>query len=104
MTMKPVETVTKLKDREVQRALMQFFKPENYFVVRKALIEADRKELIGEGPMALIPNKPPKEALLARRGAANGKRGDPTYVHAKDAGVSSRGGKTRRPRPPHHSR
>ena len=92
MTMKPVETVKKLKDREVQRALMQFFKPENYFTVRRALIEADRKELIGDGPMSLIPNNPPKEALLARRGAANGKRGDPTYVHAKDAGVSSRGG------------
>jgi radical SAM superfamily enzyme YgiQ (UPF0313 family) len=92
MTMKPVETVKKLKDREVQRALMQFFKPENYFTVRRALIEADRKELIGDGPMSLIPNNPPKEALLARRGAANGKRGDHTYVHAKDAGVSSRGG------------
>jgi hypothetical protein len=76
MTMKPVETVKRLKDREVQRALMQFFKPENYFVVRKALIEADRKELIGEGPLSLIPSNPPKEALLARRGAANSKRGD----------------------------
>ena len=101
MTMKPVETVKKLKDREVQRALMQFFKPENYFVVRKALIEADRKELIGEGPLALIPSNPPKEALAARRSAANKKGGDPTYVHAKDAGVSSRGGKSRnRPKPP----
>jgi radical SAM superfamily enzyme YgiQ (UPF0313 family) len=27
MTMKPVETVKKLKDREVQRALMHYFKP-----------------------------------------------------------------------------
>ena len=92
MTMKPVETVKKLKDREVQRALMQFFKPENYFVVRKALIEADRKELIGDGPLSLIPSNPPKEAMLSRRDAANGKRGDPTFVHAKDAGVSSHGG------------
>ena len=95
MTMKPVETVKKLKDREVQRALMQFFKPENYFVVRRALIEADRLELIGDGPLSLIPNNPPKEALLARRSAANKKGSDPTYVHAKDAGVSSRGGKAR---------
>ena len=98
MTMKPVETVTKLKDREVQRALMQFFKPENYFVVRKALIEAGRKDLIGEGPLSLIPSKPPKEALLARRSAANRERGAPTYVHAADAGVSSRGGGTDRKR------
>mgnify|MGYP001490671023 CR=1 FL=1 len=41
------------------------------------------------------------EALAARRSAANKKGGDPTYVHAKDAGVSSRGGKSRnRPKPP----
>ena len=36
-----------LRDRKMQRALMQFFKPENYFEVRKALIEAGRADLIG---------------------------------------------------------
>jgi uncharacterized radical SAM protein YgiQ len=95
MTMQPVETVKKLKDREVQRALMQYFKPENWFVVHKALLEAGRKDLIGSGPECLIPAQPPKVALAARRDAANGRparRGDPTYVHAKDAGVKSRGG------------
>jgi uncharacterized radical SAM protein YgiQ len=93
MTMQPVETVKKLKDREVQRALMQYFKPENWFVVRKALLEAGRKDLIGDGPLALIPANPPKQALRARREEAGGRRrGDPTYVHAKDAGVKERGG------------
>ncbi|MHC4224447.1 MAG: YgiQ family radical SAM protein, partial [Planctomycetota bacterium] len=76
MTMKPVETATKLRDRKVQRALMQFFKPENYFAVRKALEKAGRKELIGD----LIPATPPREAIEARRKEA-------TYVHAEDAGV-----------------
>jgi hypothetical protein len=91
--MQPVETVRKLKDREVQRALMQFFKPENWFVVHKALVEAGRKDLIGDGPQCLIKANPPKEALQARRDAAQGRgRGDPTYVHAKDAGVRARGG------------
>ena len=33
-----------LRDRKLQRALMQFFKPENYFVVRRALIEAVREQ------------------------------------------------------------
>ncbi|MCR9245244.1 MAG: YgiQ family radical SAM protein [bacterium] len=70
-TMKPVETVRKLRDREVQRALMQYFKPENWFAVRKALLEAGRKDLIGDGPECLIPSKAPKAALDARRGAAN---------------------------------
>jgi uncharacterized radical SAM protein YgiQ len=95
MTMQPVETVRKLKDREVQRALMQYFKPENWFVVRKALLAAGRQDLIGDGPGCLIPAHPPKAALAARRAGANGRpaqRGDPTYVHAKDAGVRPRGG------------
>jgi uncharacterized radical SAM protein YgiQ len=95
MTMQPVETVKKLKDREVQRALMQYFKPENWFVVRKALLEANRRDLIGEGPQCLIPSNPPKVAMQHRRDEARGgrgRRGDPTYVHAKDAGVRSKGG------------
>jgi len=29
-----------LRDRKMQRALMQFFKPENYFMVREALLKA----------------------------------------------------------------
>ncbi|MBK8095925.1 MAG: YgiQ family radical SAM protein [Planctomycetes bacterium] len=93
MTMQPVATVKKLKDREVQRALMQYFKPENWFVVRKALLDAGRKDLIGDGPLCLIPANPPKAAVQARRQEARGgRRGDPTFVHAKDAGVRSRGG------------
>ncbi|MCC7397677.1 MAG: YgiQ family radical SAM protein [Planctomycetes bacterium] len=95
MTMSPVETVKKLKDRETQRALMQFFKPENWFVVHKALSEAGRKDLIGAGPECLIPANPPKEALAARRDDARRSAGDATYVHAKDAGVKSRGGQPR---------
>jgi radical SAM superfamily enzyme YgiQ (UPF0313 family) len=92
MTMQPVATVKKLGDREVQRALMQYFKPENWFVVRKALLDAGRKDLIGDGPQCLIPANPPKAALQARRLGAAGPRGDPTYVHSKDAGVRSKGG------------
>src|SRR5207245_9393299 len=60
-----------LRDRKLQRALLQFFKPENYFEVRKALEQAGRTELIGSGCEALIPAQPPKEALTARRERAN---------------------------------
>ncbi len=35
-----------LRDRKLQRALMQFFKPEDYFAVREALIQAGRADLI----------------------------------------------------------
>src|SRR5713226_2623414 len=60
-----------LRDRKMQRALMQFFKPDNWFTVREALIEAGRQDLIGSGCDCLIPAQPPKEAIEARRRRAN---------------------------------
>jgi hypothetical protein len=55
----------------MQRALMQFFKPENYFMVREALLKAGRGDLIGSGCDCLIPAHPPKAAIEARRQRAN---------------------------------
>jgi uncharacterized radical SAM protein YgiQ len=55
------------RERRLQRALLQFWKPENYFLVREALQLAGRTDLIGSGPQCLIPSRPPKEALVARR-------------------------------------
>jgi uncharacterized radical SAM protein YgiQ len=60
-----------LRDRKMQRALMQFFKPENYFAVREALLQAGRQDLIGGGCDCLIPTQPPKDAIAARRQRAN---------------------------------
>src|SRR5438046_1100634 len=60
-----------LRDRKMQRALMQFFKPENWFTVREALIQAGRQDLIGNGCDCLIPAQAPKEAIEARRRRAN---------------------------------
>ena len=70
-TMKPVYIAKHLRDRRLQRALLQFFKPENYFEVRKALEQAGRQDLIGSGCDCLIPERPPKEALSRRRRKAN---------------------------------
>jgi len=69
-----------LRDRKLQRALLQFFKPENYFEVRKALEQAGRQDLIGSSSEALIPAQPPPAALKVRRRQANRAfRGE--YVH-----------------------
>jgi uncharacterized radical SAM protein YgiQ len=69
-----------LRDRKLQRALMQFFKPENYFEVREALRQAGRTDLIGNDCDSLIPERPPKEAIARRRKEAKEKfRGE--YVH-----------------------
>ncbi len=69
-TKKEVHIAKGLNNRKMQRALMQFFKPENYFDVRQALIEAKRQDLIG-GCEGLIAADPPKEAIEARRKKAN---------------------------------
>ncbi|MGM0488054.1 MAG: YgiQ family radical SAM protein [Planctomycetota bacterium] len=71
VTKKPVHCARKTRDRALQRALMQFFKPENYFEVRRALQEAGRPELIGNDPECLIPASPPPGAARKRRRAGH---------------------------------
>lgn len=79
-TKKPVFIAKGLRDRKTQRALMQFFKTENYFEVRDALRSAGRTDLIGDGCDCLIPAAPPREAVQRRRQDANARfRGE--YVH-----------------------
>ncbi len=90
----------KLHDRKLQRALLQFFKPENYFEVREALLKAGRGDLIGSGCDALIPAQPPKAALRARMERAGKALTEGNYVHtieASKAGSSSER-KNRHPR------
>ena len=70
MTKQPVKVTKGLRDRRMQRALLQFFKPENYFEVRRALEEAGRQDLIGSGCDCLIPERAPKEALDRKRNEA----------------------------------
>ncbi len=99
-TMKPVFIAKGLRDRKTQRALMQFFKTENYFEVREALRQAGRSDLIGDGCDALIPSTPPKEALIRRRQDANARfRGE--YVHTipnetEGGSEAKKGGKKQR--------
>ncbi len=67
MTRKPVAVAKKMRDRKAQRALMQFFMPENYFAVRRILLDAGRGDLIGDGCDCLVPSRPPPAAIEARR-------------------------------------
>ena len=60
MTMEKVETAKRVQDRNVQRALLQFFAPENWSLVRQTLIRAGREDLIGDGPDCLISSRPPR--------------------------------------------
>lgn len=51
-----------MRERRMQRALLQFFKPENDALVREALQKAGRTDLIGSGPECLIPTNPPRRS------------------------------------------
>jgi radical SAM superfamily enzyme YgiQ (UPF0313 family) len=77
-TMKPVATAKRVKDRNVQRALLQFFAPENWTTVRDALRRAGREDLIGDGPDCLIPANSPKRPRREqdlRGGSSSGRSG-----------------------------
>ena len=55
MTGKKVHIPSDYEEKAMQRALLQYNRPENRDLVRRALIKAGRQDLIGNGPKALIP-------------------------------------------------
>jgi uncharacterized radical SAM protein YgiQ len=73
-TMKSVRVAKRPSERTLQRALLQFFLPENYFDVQKALRLARREDLIGDGPECLIPARPSRAALESRDAKATDKK------------------------------
>ena len=54
LTMKPVYVPKTFEEKQMQRALLQFRYPENYRQVEKALIAANRQDLIGHSQKCLI--------------------------------------------------
>ena len=68
-TMQPVYVARDPHEKAMQRALIQYRKPENYKLVKEALRKAGREDLIGYGPKYLIKPVPPKP------GAGSGKTG-----------------------------
>ncbi|MBV4424717.1 YgiQ family radical SAM protein [Clostridium tyrobutyricum] len=61
LTNKKVYVPKTQEEKNMQRALLQFSIPKNYRLVKKALIEADRRDLIGKGRNCLIPEFMPKK-------------------------------------------
>lgn len=58
-TQKAVYVPNSIEERKMQRALLQYKDPDNYDLVKKALIKAGRKDLIGYGPKCLITSARP---------------------------------------------
>lgn len=56
-TMKEVYVPRTGEEKALQRALLQFSRPQNYNKVYDALVKADRTDLIGNGPECLIKSR-----------------------------------------------
>ena len=61
-TMKKVYVTRNPHEKAMQRALIQYRKPENYALVKEALLKAGRSDLIGFGPQCLIPPREHKNS------------------------------------------
>ena len=72
-TMKPVYIPRSIKEKTIQRALMQWKRPKNREIVRRALIEAGREDLIGFGRQCLIRPGRPSHDGKSRRNKKTGK-------------------------------
>ena len=60
-TMEKVYVPTDPHEKAMQRALIQYRNPKNYYLVREALLTAHREDLIGSGPKCLIRAVPPRQ-------------------------------------------
>ena len=76
-TLKPIYVPRTSAEKAAQRALLQYFRPENRQIVLRALKEAGRQDLIGTGPKCLVApdvsqrgQRKPKQ----RRGTRYGKK------------------------------
>ena len=93
LDMKPVYVVTDYHEKQLQRALLQYNRPENADLVREALIKAGREELIGFGEECLV--RPAGARGGNNRGARGVQGGDRGSSRAKSGGAGSKSGNTK---------
>ena len=88
-TMEKVYVPTDPHEKAMQRALIQYRNPKNYYLVKEALIAAHREDLIGSGPKCLIRAVPPKSGGYTSASKAPGK---PAKSTAPGKGNNAKGG------------
>lgn len=94
-TMKPVYVPRDPHEKAMQRALIQYRKPENYKLVKEALHKAGREDLIGYGPKCLIRPVPPKPAV-GRSDKEGGSRAGGGRGNSRGHSGSHAGARTRK--------
>lgn len=89
-TMERVYVARSQEEKGMQRALMQYYLPKNFAVIRKALKQAGREDLIGSGRLCIVPaaSRPENGS-----GGTNGHKGH--KGHSKHR--ANRGGRTLHP-------
>jgi uncharacterized radical SAM protein YgiQ len=85
-TMKRISVPKTQREKTTQRALIQYRLPQNYEIVKAALIRAGRKDLIGHDPKALLR---PKSAKIKQKNI---------YGNNHDKNTSKRGKKSTKPK------
>ena len=86
-TMEPVYIPRDPHEKAMQRALIQYRKPENYKLVKEALRKAGREDLIGYGPKCLIRLVPPKPGAGGKKTGAVPSKAGATGKRAKGSGT-----------------
>lgn len=81
-TMERVYVPTDPHEKAMQRALIQYRNPKNYYLVREALLKAKREDLIGSGSKCLIRAIPPKPGI-ARQSPPKKPKRKPTLPKRK---------------------
>ena len=77
-TMEKVYTPVSPHEKAMQRALIQYRNPENYELVKEALLKNHREDLIGFDRHCLIPPRPMKNGYLTGgTNQGNSKQGSP---------------------------
>jgi radical SAM superfamily enzyme YgiQ (UPF0313 family) len=79
-----VETARSGKLRRLHKALLRWHDPDNWPLIREALLAMGRADLIGNGPRHLVPRHQP--VALAAAGA---KRGAPPVRRGEGAGAAA---------------
>ena len=79
LDMKKVYVATDYHEKQLQRALLQFNRPQNAPLVREALVKLHREDLIGFGPECLVRpernEQPQRKKEVPSRTSHNGKGG-----------------------------
>ena len=107
-TMKPVYVPRSQHEKALQRALIQYRRPENYDLVREALERAGRRDLIGFGPKCLIRPMRPHGQKTGRHaggkggGSATGAGGGKTFGGTANSTSGRTGGRARGGAPNQH--